>query len=85
MQHKKRDFDRNARVRKKYADDILPLQVGESVGDCAEKSVSLLGEALEEEKASFVGMAKEALFMTVYFLKNGSPFRLHQSAANSVR
>ena len=39
----------------------------------------------EKNKASFVGMAKEAMFMTVYFLTNGSPFRLHQSAANSVR
>ena len=50
MQHKKRDFDRNARVRKKHADYILPLQVGESVGDCAERLAELLQGVLEEEK-----------------------------------
>ena len=43
-------YKERAPLYEKHADYILPLKVGETVEDCAEKLVSLLGEVLEEEK-----------------------------------
>ena len=50
MQHKKRNFDWNARVREKHADYILPLDGEESVEESAKRLAELLQGVLEEEK-----------------------------------